>query len=52
MKKRNYTIQNNRYERYLNILCDKTWNGMSKTGWELYKFVCARFGKSNESTGN
>ena len=48
LKKRNYSIPNNRYERHLNILRDIAWNDMSKTNWDktLYKFGYVRFGKS------
>lgn len=48
MKKRHYSIPNNQYERYLNILRKKAWNGMSKTDWayKLYKYGHVRFCKS------
>ena len=48
MKKRNYSIPKNRYERYLNELRDRTCNCINKTVWDytLYKFGRVRFGKS------
>ena len=54
MKNKNYSIHSNRFERYLNILSDKVLNCMSRTSWDetLYKLVCVRFCKSDESTGD
>lgn len=52
MNKRNYSIPNNRYERYLNKLCNYSWNEMTKTGWDrLYKFynvILGEMDKKNE----
>ena len=51
LRKRNYSIPNNRYERHLNILRDIAWNCMSKTKWDetLYKFGYVRFGKYDDN---